>query len=269
MPSEVHGNTNWGYQAPYMMGYHSLKTTAPYTGTMGHFRTPTIPSTRFDPRKENTEKEGLSVYAKPWRPFSEGVVDAITVDDKVIDFAPPSFLKVQLGGAEVSAPAPIISKEVADNIFVHVTTVIPRANLSTEFKLLYYLCGRCPLRSLFGRLSSRKADVSLRNIAPDIPPLCIAHLMEQLIKIKVAAIYYNEADSSQYDVWFDKPNVSSHVVEVINERLWTSPMFHGFAVLLKGEESKTFLKNYLDELKKSEQSKKCPYPLSFVEVKEH
>ncbi|CCW69725.1 unnamed protein product [Phytomonas sp. Hart1] len=269
IPTEIHGNTNWSYQSPYTTGYYPHKAANAYPGTLGHFRSPNVPATRYEPRKENAEKEGLSIYAKPWRPPSETVLDPIIVDDKVTDFTPPSFLKVEQGGTGVYVPAPIISKEVSDNIFVHVSTVIPRTNLSAEFKLINYLCGRCPLKSLFGRLSSRKADVNLRNIAPDIPPLCIAHLIEQQIKAKVTAIYYNDADGSQYDIWLDKPNISSHVVEMINERLWTCPMFHGFAVLLKGEESKTYLKNYLDALKKSEYSKKCPYPLSFVEVKEH
>lgn len=253
--------TQWGFQQSYMVGY--ANDVGLYTPA-----NPFGPSASLNSVKREGDKEGLSVHAKPWSPCPEKTVGPAP-EVNFVDITPVTWVKVDLLGKEVMGPAPLISKEASNNLFIHSFVVVPRKNIGVELELFNYLCSRCPLRTLFGKLSSRKADVILRNIAPDVPPLCIAHLVEQITNTKVAALYVNVAEGTQYALWLEKPNMSSQVVNTISGTLWMSPMYHGFAVFPKNDEAKKFLGEYLAVLKASCEDDKCPFPFCFIEAKEH
>lgn len=268
------GAASWEYQQ-YMLMMSGMggmpmypPPPPPPPPPMAPYQTPAVagpppPTTRREPG----EKEGLSVHAKPWSPFPETAPET-PVDDSVVDIAPAKLVARETQGKEVFAPALMISKEASNNLFVHSFTIVPKKKKDIELEFYNYLCARCPLKTLYGKLSSRKADVTLRNVAGDVPPLCVAHLIEQITKAKVTSLCVND-DFTQYEVWLDKPNMSSQVVNSLSGNLWTCPLFHGYAVFPKGDASKNYLKEYLDQFKSSPHYSKSAYPLAFVEAKEH
>lgn len=215
-----------------------------------------------------TEREGLSVHAEPWSPVPE----LNPLENLVVDIVPPTWTTVDYLGVEVPAPMPIIvKKDDSISMFVHLFSVYPRNDRQVHIDLYNYQCARCPLKTLFGRISSRKADIILRNVSPDIPPLCIAHMIEQITKARITALCVNEADLAQFDVWLDKPNMSSAVVNALSGTLWTCPMFHGFAAYPKNAKAKALLEDYMAKLRDSLPADEGTpiYPLTFVEARSH
>lgn len=224
-------------------------------------------------RKDGSgEKDGLSVHAKPWSPIPES--ETIGPSEYFVEVASPSWTIAKIDGREVAAPSPMVSKEFSHTLLAHPQTIKPKGTSGVELEFMSYLCGRCPLKTLFGKLSSRKADVTLMNVAVDVPPLCLAHLVEQVTTAKVTALYVNDAENFQYELWLDKPTFASQVVETVTGALWTCPMLHGYAVVAKDNASKKFLSNYVQSLKEKMPTESLPpgaflYSAALIDAKDH
>jgi hypothetical protein len=222
-------------------------------------------------RKEGTgAKEPLSAFAKPWSPHPEvTVVAPIPPPENEVAVHPGSWSTSTVEGKDVQTPSPMIPKEMSNNSFTHSFSIHPKGLKTVELELFNYVCLRCPLKTLYGRLSSRQPDVTMRNVVMDIPPLCVAHLIEQITKAKVTALCVNDAEGTHYDIWLDKPNMAPVLVESISGCVWTCPMHHGYAVLGKGEEGKKYIRNYVERLRDSRPEGSNVYEVALVEVKEH
>lgn len=237
--------------------------------------------------------EGLSIHAKPWSPSAEplstvaaaappaptpvpgpstalGRAATLTKSNRV-EIRPAAWCTAAVvNGVKEAVPVPMVPSEVSDNEFVHSLPVVPTSDPEALLAFFTYKCARCPLRTLYGRLSSRRADVTVTNVAPDIPPLCLAHLLEQVSKVRITALVASQITvSTQYDIWLDKTSMASPLIAAVNGLLWTCPMPHGFAVVASNERAKVFLQAYLTDLKKAPESAQSSYPLTCVEVKEH
>ncbi|KAG5481528.1 hypothetical protein LSCM1_05547 [Leishmania martiniquensis] len=221
-------------------------------------------------RKETTSgKDSLSAYAKPWSPHPEMAVPSMVVSENEVAIHPGSWSAMTVDGKEVVTPSPMITRKSSTNLFAHSVSVHPKGLKTVELELFNYTCGRCTLRTLYGRLSSRQPDVTMRNISVDVPPLCVAHLIEQITKAKVTALHLNESEGTHYDIWLDKPNLSAQLVESISGSVWAAPMHHGYAVMGKNEEGKRYLRNYVERLRDSKPVGGNVYDVGLVEVKEH
>lgn len=232
----------------------------------------TVPGAAQAPplRKETSGvKESLSAFAKPWSPHPEVTVSTIPPPENEVAIHPGSWTSSVVEGKEVQTPSPMVPKESNNNSFAHSFSIHPKGLKSVELEVFNYVCGRCPLKTLYGRLSSRQPDVTMRNVAMDVPPLCVAHLIEQITKAKVTALCVNEVEGTHYDIWLDKPNMAPVLTESISGCVWTCPMHHGYAVLGKGEEGKKYLRNYVERLKDSKPEGPNVYEVALVEVKEH
>ncbi|KAG8341190.1 hypothetical protein TRVL_07981 [Trypanosoma vivax] len=208
---------------------------------------------------KRAEKGSLSAYAKPWSPTTESGFSQAG-DDGYTQLK-QEWSRVPYRGEMVVAPLPF--KEMT-NLFVHSLTVKPLTKPRIQLELFNYLCARCTTRTFFGRLSCREADITLRWVADDVPPLRIAHLIEQITDVPVCALFI-EKNSDKYELWLEKPEKATHVVETISGALWTCPMFHGYAVHTKTDEEKEFLLNYITSLKEGF-PETSPYPMRFVEA---
>ncbi|ORC87786.1 uncharacterized protein TM35_000201950 [Trypanosoma theileri] len=205
------------------------------------------------------EKGSLSVYAKPWSPTPEGGLTQ--GENDAYCHLKKEWVKVSYRGEMVVAPLAFME---TNNIFVHSFTLRPLEKPGVQFQIFNYLCGRCTTRSFFGRLSCRNADVTLKGIAGDIPPLRIAHLIEQVTGVVVSALF-TEGDYTEYELWLEKPEKATHVVNTVSGALWSCPMFHGYAVHAKTDEDKKFLNEYITSIKNIF-PEPSPYPMCCVEA---
>ncbi|KAK7195065.1 hypothetical protein NESM_000429400 [Novymonas esmeraldas] len=221
-------------------------------------------------KKEVTAgKDSLSAYAKPWSPHPEVAVAPVVPPENEIAIHPGSWAPVIVEGREVTAPSPMVPRDSNSNLFAHSFSLHPKGLKSVELELFNYNCARCTLRTLYGRLSSRQPDVTMQNVSVDVPPLCVAHLIEQITKAKVTALHLNESEGSHYDIWLDKPNLSAQLVESVSGCVWASPMHHGYAVMGKNDEGRKYLRNYVERLRDSRPGGPNVYDVALVEVKEH
>ncbi|GET87624.1 hypothetical protein, conserved [Leishmania tarentolae] len=246
-----------------------LSPTAPVN--VGHipYVAPALPPAPAVKKETTTGKDSLSAYAKPWSPHPEVTVNPIVAPDNEVAIHPGSWSAITVDGKEVIAPSPMVPRKSNTNLFAHSFSIHPKGLKTVELELLNYTCARCTLKTLYGRLSSRQPDVTMRNVSVDVPPLCIAHLIEQITKAKVTALHLNESEGPHYDIWLDKPNLSTQLVEFISGSLWATPMHHGYAVMGKNEEGKRYLRNYVERLRDSKPSGSNVYDVALVEVKEH
>lgn len=222
------------------------------------------------PSKEGTD--GLSIHAKPWTPSAATATAAAPpAKNNKVDIARASWVKTEVvSHTSMDAPAPIMPKNYEVNPFEHSFVILSNEEPHVELEVYNYKCARCPLRTLFGRLSSRKADLTIANVAHDIPPVCLAHLLEQVTKTRVVALVPSDhSDARHYDLWLEKTSACSAFISALNGMLWTCPMFHGFAVAAKNEKAQAFMKEYLKQLQDMPESDTSLYPLTFVEAKEH
>ncbi|KAG5503807.1 hypothetical protein JIQ42_07324 [Leishmania sp. Namibia] len=221
-------------------------------------------------RKEATSgKDSLSAYAKPWSPHPEVAVPPVGVSENEVNIHPGSWSAMTVDGKEVITPSPMVTRKSSTNLFAHSVSIHPKGLKGVELELFNYTCARCTLKTLYGRLSSRQPDVTMRNVSVDVPPLCIAHLIEQITKAKVTALHLSESEGTHYDIWLDKPNLSAQLVEYISGSVWATPMHHGYAIMGKNEEGKRYLRNYVEGLRESKPAGSNVYDVALVEVKEH
>lgn len=220
-------------------------------------------------KETSTGKDSLSAYAKPWSPHPEVAVAPIVPTESEVAIHPGSWAAMTVDGKEVMAPSPMVPKETSNNLFAHSCSIHPKGLKSVELELFKYACARCTLKTLYGRLSSRQPDVTMRNVCVDVPPLCVAHLIEQITKAKVTALHLNESEGSHYDIWLDKPTMSAQLVESMSDCVWTTPMSHGYAVVGKNDEGKRYLRNYVDRLRDSKPAGANAYDVALLEVREH
>ncbi|KAG5481836.1 hypothetical protein LSCM4_06912 [Leishmania orientalis] len=221
-------------------------------------------------RKEATSgKDSLSAYAKPWSPHPEVAVPPVGVSENEVNIHPGSWSAMTVDGKEVITPSPMVTRKSSTNLFAHSVSIHPKGLKGVELELFNYTCARCTLKTLYGRLSSRQPDVTMRNVSVDVPPLCIAHLIEQITKAKVTALHLNESEGTHYDIWLDKPNLSAQLVEYISGSVWATPMHHGYAIMGKNEEGKRYLRSYVERLRESKPAGSNVYDVALVEVKEH
>ncbi|EAN98659.1 hypothetical protein C3747_23g110 [Trypanosoma cruzi] len=205
------------------------------------------------------EKGSLSIHAKPWSPSPETGLNQKEGD--TYTHLKKGWVKVPYRGEMVIAP--VAFKEIA-NDFVHSLTVRPIEKPRIHLELYNYHCARCATHSFFGRLSCRDADVILKGIAGDIPPLCVAHLIEQVTGAVVCALF-TKGDCLDYEIWLETPDKAAHFAKTISDAMWTCPMFHGYAVHTKTEEEKAFLHEYISSLK-DDFPEETPYPMRCVEA---
>ncbi|AYU77838.1 hypothetical protein LdCL_170013300 [Leishmania donovani] len=246
-----------------------LSPTAPVN--VGHipYVSPALPPAPAVKKETATGKDSLSAYAKPWSPHPEVTVTPVVAGENEVAIHPGSWSATTVDGKEVITPSPMVPRKSSTNLFAHSFSIHPKGLKSVELELFNYACARCTLRTLYGRLSSRQPDVTMRNVSVDVPPLCIAHLIEQITKAKVTALHLNESEGPHYDIWLDKPNLSTQLVEFISGSLWATPMHHGYAVMGKNEEGKRYLRNYVERLRDSKPPGPNVYDVALVEVKEH
>ncbi|KAG5508198.1 hypothetical protein JKF63_05453 [Porcisia hertigi] len=246
-----------------------VSPTAPVNvGSMAYV--PPTPAPAPTVKKETTAgKDSLSAYAKPWNPHPEVTVTPIVAPENEVSIHPGSWSSTTVDGKQVITPSPMMPRKSSTNLFAHSFSVHPKGLKAVELEIFNYTCGRCILRTLYGRLSSRQPDVTMRNVSVDVPPLCVAHVIEQITKAKVTALHLNESDGAHYDIWLDKPNLAAQLVELMSGCLWTTPMHHGYAVLGKTEEGKRYLRSYVDRLRDSKPAGSNVYDVALVEVKEH
>ncbi|CCD16531.1 unnamed protein product [Trypanosoma congolense IL3000] len=205
------------------------------------------------------EKASLSIHAKPWSPNPDSGLSQEEGDTYIQ--LKKDWTKVEYDGNNVVAPVPF--KEMG-SLFVHSLTVRPLDKPSIHLELFNYLCARCATKSFFGRLSCRAADVIIKWVAADVPPLRIAHLLEQVTGATVSALF-TEKGKCGYELWLENPEMSKHVVATVSGALWTCPMFHGYAVFAKADEEKAFLLDYINSLVE-DFPEPTPYPMRFVEA---
>lgn len=246
-----------------------LSPTAPVNVAHMPYVAPAVPPAPAVKKETTTGKDSLSAYAKPWSPHPEVTVTPLVASDNEVAIHPGSWAGMTVDGKEVITPSPMVPRKSSTNLFAHSFSVHPKGLKSVELELFSYTCGRCTLRTLYGRLSSRQPDVTMRNVSVDVPPLCIAHLIEQIAKAKVTALHLNESEGPHYDIWLDKPNLSTQLVEYISGSVWATPMHHGYAVMGKNEEGKRYLRNYVERLRDSKPPGPNVYDVALVEVKEH
>nr|CAJ2470556.1 unnamed protein product [Leishmania braziliensis] len=216
-----------------------------------------------------TGKDSLSAFAKPWSPHPEVTVTPIVIPESEVIIHPGSWSATIVDGKEVIAPSPMVLRKSSTNLFAHSFFIHPKGLKTVELELFNYSCARCTVKTLYGRLSSRQPDATMRNVSVDVPPLCVAHLIEQITKVKVTALHLNESEGAHYDIWLDKPNMSTQLVELISGNLWATPMHHGYAVMGKNEEGKRYLRSYVERLRDSKPAGSNVYDTALVEVKEH
>ncbi|RNE99936.1 uncharacterized protein Tco025E_08996 [Trypanosoma conorhini] len=205
------------------------------------------------------EKGGISIHAKPWSPSPETGLSPKEGD--TYTHLKKGWVKVPYRGEMVIAP--VAFKEIA-NDFVHSLTVKPIEKPRIQLELYNYHCARCATHSFFGRLSCRGADVILKGIAGDIPPLCVAHLLEQVTGAVVCALF-TEGDYLDYEIWLENPDKANFFAKTISDAMWTCPMFHGYAVHTRTEDGKAFLHEYISSLK-DDFPEETPYPMRCVEA---
>ncbi|KPI83959.1 hypothetical protein ABL78_6990 [Leptomonas seymouri] len=254
----------WGNQ-PFVTMPH-ISPTAPVNVVQVPYSVPSAMQSAPVRKEGAVVKESLSAFAKPWSPHPEVTVPTIPPPENEVAIHPGSWVTINVEGKDMQAPSPMVPKETTNNSYAHSYCVHPKGLKTVELELFNYVCGRCPLKTLYGRLSSRQPDVTIRNVVMDIPPLRIAHLIEQITKAKVTALCANEADGTHYDIWLDKPNMAPVLVDSISGCVWTCPMYHGYAVLGKGEEGKKYLRNYVERLNDSRPEGSNVYEVALVEV---
>ncbi|KEG09980.1 hypothetical protein DQ04_04351030 [Trypanosoma grayi] len=264
----------WAYSAPYydmMLLTANMRAVAQMnalisTGIRRYSGTPIVRASSPTKRNMNTsegakgtDRGSLSIHAKPWSPTPESGLNQEEGDTYIQ--LEKGWIKVPYRGKMVVAP--VAFKEMS-SLFVHSLTVRPIEKPRIHLGLFNYLCARCATRSFFGRLSCRGADVILKGVAGDIPPLRIAHLIEQVTGDVVCALF-TEGDHFEYELWLEKPENAAHLVSTVSGALWTCPMFHGYAVHTKTEDEKTFLREYIASLKEGF-PEPTPYPMCCVEA---
>ncbi|KAH9599283.1 hypothetical protein LSM04_003389 [Trypanosoma melophagium] len=263
---------SWGYAA---QGYDMMRVSIPamlqataflnsglrrYGGTpIVRASSPVKKSINATETVKRMEKGSLSVHAKPWSPTPESGPNQREAENYC--HLQKEWVKVSYRGKMVVAPLPFME---TNNLFVHSFTIRPIEKPALQFQIFNYLCGRCTTRSFFGRLSCRNADVTLKGIAGDIPPLRIAHLIEQVTGVVVSALF-TEGDYSEYELWLEKPEKATHIVNTVSGALWSCPMFHGYAVHTKTDEEKKYLNEYITSIKEI-LPEPSPYPMCCVEA---
>ncbi|RNE96369.1 hypothetical protein TraAM80_09834 [Trypanosoma rangeli] len=267
-------NTPWTYQAPYFdaLTFNANMRAMVEAAAMmnvGAKRYSGAPIVRASsPSKKNLnvsegakkrEKAGISIHAKPWSPSPETGLRQKEGDAYI--HLKKGWVRVPYRGEMVISP--VAFKEIA-NDFVHSLTVKPIEKPRIQLELYNYHCARCASHSFFGRLSCRGADVTLKGIAGDIPPLCVAHLLEQVTGNVVCALF-TEGDYLNYEVWLENPDKANVFAKTISDAMWTCPMFHGYAVHTKTEDGKAFLHEYISSLK-DDFPEETPYPMRCVEA---
>ncbi|KAL7704567.1 hypothetical protein N2W54_002324 [Lotmaria passim] len=257
----------WGNQ-PFVALPH-ISPTAPVSVGQVPYSIPATVQPQPIRKEGSGAKESLSAFAKPWSPHPEVAVATVPPLENEVTIHPGSWSTTNVEGKDVQTPSPMVPKEASNNSFAHSFSIHPKGLKNVELELYNYICGRCPLKTLYGRLSSRQPDVTMRNVVMDIPPLCVAHLIEQVTKAKVTALCVNEVEGTHYDIWLDKPNMAPVLTESMSGCVWTCPMHHGYAVLGKGEEGKKYLRNYVERLKDSRPEGSNVYDVALVDVKEH
>lgn len=208
----------------------------------------------------SNQKDKLSALANPWSP------DTAISTEKSISVPAAAAVDIVFQGSTLKAPAPILKGDTDCNAFVHcfIRSVQQHPGIKLEF--YNYSCGLCPLKSIFGRLSSRRADLCLKNVPMDVPPLCVAHLVERMTNSPVLAIAVSGSDNGQYDLWFEKAGATAPSVQSMSS-IWMCPFFHGFAVYPLNANSAAFLQQHLKNLSDLGVIASDIYPLSFVEAK--
>ncbi|AAZ12743.1 hypothetical protein, conserved [Trypanosoma brucei brucei TREU927] len=205
---------------------------------------------------KKAEKGSLSIHAKPWSPTPDSGLSQKDGDTYIQ--LKKGWTKVDYHGAPAVAPVPFMEMS---SLFVHSLTVRPLDKPRIHLEIFNYLCARCATKSFFGRLTCRGPDVILKFVADDVPPLRVAHLIEQVTGATVSALFTETI--GEYELWLERSDTASHVIDVVSGALWTCPMFHGYAVYAKCDDEKTFLRDYINSLVEGF-PEQTPYPMRFV-----
>lgn len=220
------------------------------------------PIMRLPYQRETTMYDG-----QQWSAVAEGAAGRRKAS-KMVEINHALWVPVEAFGKKGTAPALLFPRDVTISPFEHMYCVYPSDALDVELELYFYLCSRCSLKTLYGRLSSRKADLVISGIAQDIPPISIAHLIEQITTAKIVALIVSDTETYQIEMWIERPNQASQVVSILECGLWTCPMFHGYAVYCKNERNKQYVEAYLERLRKLPGAEQTIYPTCFAEAHE-
>lgn len=196
------------------------------------------------------ERLSMSVNAKPWDPKDAFAVNR-SGKSKLIDVS-FEICKIEYMGKKLSAPIflnfpskPGPLEETLETF----ETVNPSSDPKVELQVYFYPSQIRTAKAYYGKISSRKADVTLRNIPADVPPLCASRIIENIVNTvgKLIAIFFSDSDGYHYDIWLDKAGSAAGVVEKLSNSLWTFPMSHGYAVYCKGDAEKKFVEDYIEK----------------------
>lgn len=175
------------------------------------------------------------------------------------NFAVPVFVDVPLKASMV---------EESIDIF---ESVRPQGYPNVELRLYYYSSQIRTAKAYYGKISSRKADVTLRNVALDVPPLCFSRIIEHIVNNvgKLIAIHFSESDGPHFDIWLDKAGTAGSVAEKLSNSLWTLPMGRGYAVYLKGPAERTFFKHFSETFSSNVSGDEKKFPILLVNAKKN
>lgn len=200
------------------------------------------------PTKSSMEK---LCSALPWKPRDDkkksenkenGEVLEISTKIRMIEYwgkivAVPTFLEYR---------APINTHGLEKAVFSF-ETIRPSTNPNLELRVYTYLSELRTAKAHYGKISSRRADITIKNVPVDVPPLCISRIVEDIIGPagRLIAINFSDIDEYHYDIWLDKNTPVSAVVDQLANSLLAFPMSHGYAVYFKGEGERKFIADYL------------------------
>lgn len=216
-----------------------------------------------------TEAERLSIHAKPWTPNEVYEDTGRAGKVKEIDVS-YDIRMIEYMGKELAAPIFINSGSLEETIDTF-ETVRPLSHPDAELHIYYYPSQIRTAKAYYGKISSRKADVTLRNIPADVPPLCASRIIENIVSSvgKLIAIYFSDIDGYHYDIWLDKAGTAPVVVEKLSNSLWTFPMSHGYAVYFKGDAEKKFVNEYIEKFSSQDFGDSEVLPALLVEAKKN
>eukprot|EP00796_Vickermania_ingenoplastis_P011182 gene11182-7759_t len=204
----------------------------------------------------DAENERLSVHAKPWNPKEAFDDSSRSGKAKEIEVS-YGIRTIDYMGRKLAAPIfidfpmkPGCFEETLDTF----ETVRPTTHPNVELHVYFYPSQIRTAKAYYGKISSRKADVTLRNIPADVPPLCASRIIENIVSNvgKLIAIHFSDTDGYHYDIWLDKAGTAPMVVEKLSNSLWTFPMSHGYAVYFKGDNEKRYAQEYIEKYSSQE-----------------
>lgn len=206
---------------------------------------PSIPAQGF-PSVTEQENERLSVHAKPWVPGTGVYPESNPVDKSREIEVSDKIRMIKYMGKDLAAPVFIdIPLEEPIDTF---ETVRPKSHPGVKLQVYFYYSHIRTAKTYYGKISSRKADVTLKNIPADIPPLCVGRVIENIVNGigKLIALHFSDLDGYHYDIWLDKAGSANQVVERLCNSLWTFPMSHGYAVFFPGGAEKKFVHEFIE-----------------------